>query len=85
MTRFLSENKEDLYPIIIKGLLKNSKSHWNAAVQGLTFNVLKMLMEMDPHLFEKFSRECQEDEEKKKITFDRNSKKWDTLEKRVAK
>jgi len=85
MTRFLSENKEELYPIIIKGLLKNSKSHWNAAVQGLTFNVLKMLMEMDPQLFEKFSRECQEDEETKKITFEKNSKKWDTLEKRVAK
>lgn len=28
--------------------------HWNKAVEGLTLNVLKLYMEMDPSLFDRF-------------------------------
>ena len=44
-----------LFPIVIGALYKNSKSHWNSAVHGLTFNVLKLLMEADPALFDECS------------------------------
>ena len=29
LMKMISENKETLFPILIKGLLKNSKHHWN--------------------------------------------------------
>ena len=29
ITKMISENKAELFPIVIKGLLKNSEHHWN--------------------------------------------------------
>merc|ERR1712007_155337 len=49
----INQNRQELFPMIIAALYKNSKQHWNSAVHGLTFNVLKLLMEADPQLFDK--------------------------------
>ncbi len=59
LIKLVSENKEAIFPIAIKSLLKNSKFHWNTTVQGLTYNVLKILMELDLSLFEKTSLDAQ--------------------------
>merc|ERR1719506_1911784 len=55
IVKLINQNRKDLFPIIISALYKNSKQHWNSAVHGLTFNVLKLLMEADPQLFDEFS------------------------------
>lgn len=47
LIKLVIENKESVFPVAIKGLLRNSKFHWNTTVQGLTYNVLKNLMELD--------------------------------------
>ena len=44
--KLINANRQELFPIIIGALYKNSKQHWNSAVHGLTFNVLKLLMEV---------------------------------------
>lgn len=45
IVKLINANRQELFPIIIGALYKNSKQHWNSAVHGLTFNVLKLLME----------------------------------------
>merc|ERR1712087_768844 len=59
----INQNRQELFPIIIGALYKNSKTHWNSAVHGLTFNVLKLLMEADANLFDECSAKHKEDEE----------------------
>merc|ERR1711924_296159 len=55
IVKLINQNRHTLYPIIIGALYTNSKQHWNSAVHGLTFNVLKLLMEADPQLFDECS------------------------------
>lgn len=50
---YFCENRDRILPIIYPALVNNVKHHWNGTVQTLTFNVIKMFMEMDGELFEK--------------------------------
>eukprot|EP00347_Sterkiella_histriomuscorum_P002615 403367458 len=51
----LHVHKDKYMGIIIEGLMKNANQHWNATVQGLTFYVLKILVEIDSELFDRCS------------------------------
>jgi len=85
VVQLINQNRVDLFPIIIGALYKNSKQHWNSAVHGLTFNVLKLLMEADPQLFDECSakhRAQEEDEEMKEQT---RQKQWEKLHQFNAK
>lgn len=48
-------------PIIFDALEKNIQGHWNQAIIGLSSNVRRMFLEMDPDLFE----ECQKQHEER--------------------
>jgi serine/threonine-protein phosphatase 2A regulatory subunit B' len=61
--RMITENKELIFEILMKGLLKSSKSHWNQTVQNMTMNVMKSLMEIDSDLFEKLSNKISKENE----------------------
>merc|ERR1712037_994771 len=63
IVKLINQNRHALFPIIIGALYKNSKQHWNSAVHGLTFNVLKLLMEADHQLFDDCSAKHRADEE----------------------
>eukprot|EP00928_Gymnodinium_smaydae_P038138 TRINITY_DN2635_c0_g1_i1.p1 TRINITY_DN2635_c0_g1~~TRINITY_DN2635_c0_g1_i1.p1 ORF type:complete len:472 (-),score=144.48 TRINITY_DN2635_c0_g1_i1:63-1478(-) len=79
IVKLINQNRSDLFPIIIGALYKNSKQHWNSAVHGLTFNVLKLLMEADPQLFDECSakhRQNEDDEERKSAE---RVRKWQAL------
>eukprot|EP00928_Gymnodinium_smaydae_P038139 TRINITY_DN2635_c0_g1_i2.p2 TRINITY_DN2635_c0_g1~~TRINITY_DN2635_c0_g1_i2.p2 ORF type:complete len:498 (-),score=146.08 TRINITY_DN2635_c0_g1_i2:111-1535(-) len=79
IVKLINQNRQELFPIIIGALYKNSKQHWNSAVHGLTFNVLKLLMEADPQLFDECSakhRANEDDEERKSLE---RVRKWQTL------
>jgi serine/threonine-protein phosphatase 2A regulatory subunit B' len=79
IVKLINQNRQALFPIVIGALYTNSKQHWNSAVHGLTFNVLKLLMEADPQLFDECSakhrQEAEEEEQRKEL----RSKKWATL------
>mmetsp|Transcript_51880 Transcript_51880/g.123461 ORF Transcript_51880/g.123461 Transcript_51880/m.123461 type:complete len:472 (-) Transcript_51880:246-1661(-) len=80
VVKLINENRKELFPIIIGALYKNSKQHWNSAVHGLTFNVLKLLMEADPMLFDECSAKHRADEEEEERRDQLRAKKWDALQ-----
>lgn len=50
--KLVNQSRQTLFPIVVGALYQNSKQHWNGTVHGLTYNVLKLLMEADPALFD---------------------------------
>merc|ERR1711953_445877 len=81
IVQLINANKTELFPIIIGALYKNSKQHWNSAVHGLTFNVLKLLMEADPQLFDECSAKHRHEEEGEELKEQARSQKWEQLRK----
>mmetsp|Transcript_18156 Transcript_18156/g.43666 ORF Transcript_18156/g.43666 Transcript_18156/m.43666 type:complete len:423 (-) Transcript_18156:63-1331(-) len=55
IVKLINMNRKVLFPLVVGALYINSKSHWNSTVHGLTYNVLKLLMEADPNLFDECS------------------------------
>merc|ERR1711920_68836 len=80
VVQLINRNRHELFPIIVAALYKNSMHHWNSAVHGLTFNVLKLLMEADPQLFDECSakhRATEQEEEQKEA---QRKQKWSVLQ-----
>lgn len=80
IVKLINQNRKDLFPMVIGALYKNSKQHWNSAVHGLTFNVLKLLMEADPQLFDDCSAKHRADMEEEDKTQELRVKQWAMLE-----
>merc|ERR1712038_565208 len=81
IVKLINQNRRELFPIILGALYKNSKQHWNSAVHGLTFNVLKLLMEADPQLFDECSTKHRQDEEGEELEEQARQQKWAALAK----
>jgi serine/threonine-protein phosphatase 2A regulatory subunit B' len=81
IVKLINQNRRELFPIILEALYKNSKEHWNSAVHGLTFNVLKLLMEADPQLFDECSAKHRRDEEGEELKEQERQRKWAALQK----
>merc|ERR1712083_146822 len=79
VVQLINQNRAELFPIVIGALYKNSKQHWNSAVHGLTFNVLKLLMEADPQLFDQCSAQHRTDEEEEDRREQTRQQKWKVL------
>merc|ERR1712151_1182655 len=80
IVKLINQNRRELFPIILGALYKNSKEHWNSAVHGLTFNVLKLLMEADPQLFDDCSAKHRQDEEEEESREKNRALKWKHLQ-----
>merc|ERR1712087_69732 len=80
IVKLINQNRHALFPIIIGALYKNSKEHWNSAVHGLTFNVLKLLMEADPQLFDECSAAHRQQAEEEEAQALARTRKWASLE-----
>merc|ERR1719158_2315936 len=79
IVKLINQNRQVLFPIVIGALYKNSKQHWNSAVHGLTFNVLKLLMEADPQLFDECSAKHRAEAETQEQNENRRQAKWALL------
>ncbi|CAE7444088.1 B'ETA [Symbiodinium sp. KB8] len=80
IVRLITSSRKVLFPVVIGALYMNSKQHWNSAVHGLTFNVLKLLMEADPQLFDECSanhKEAYDEEEQREAA---RQQKWARLQ-----
>ena len=51
----MTEHMATILPIVFPALNHNSKTHWNRTIHGMVYNALKILMDINPALFE----ECQ--------------------------
>lgn len=75
ISSFTSDNRDKVLPILYPALHKNSKNHWNSTVHSLTFNIIRMFMDMDATLFErvsgKFDEEYQDDDSKAAVRNER--------------
>merc|ERR1712039_957722 len=80
IVRLINQNRQTTFPIIIGALYKNSKQHWNSAVHGLTFNVLKLLMEADPALFDVCSAQHRAEEDTEAEREVERIKRWQALD-----
>ena len=58
--KLIVNHRGELFPKLVPALYANSKNHWNQTVHGLTYNVLKLMMEADPALFEACSGDTAE-------------------------
>ncbi|KAI3813108.1 hypothetical protein L1987_17824 [Smallanthus sonchifolius] len=80
----IKQNRKVILPIIFPALERNTKTHWNQAVQSLTLNVRKIFSEVDPQLFEECSRKFKEDESKKEESKSKREATWKRLEEVAA-
>mmetsp|Transcript_60498 Transcript_60498/g.109013 ORF Transcript_60498/g.109013 Transcript_60498/m.109013 type:complete len:464 (-) Transcript_60498:175-1566(-) len=80
IVKLINSNRKVLFPIIIGALYTNSKQHWNSAVHGLTFNVLKLLMEADPQLFDECSAKHKQEEEEEELRAVIRVQRWAALQ-----
>ncbi|KAJ8766997.1 hypothetical protein K2173_012506 [Erythroxylum novogranatense] len=76
---------EEVFPVVVEGMEKNLKWHWNKSVKQLTENIKTMLEEVDPNLYEKCLEEMKfknylagQEQAKRK-------QKWDRIESEAAK
>lgn len=80
----VSQCRQVIVPLVLPALERNSRNHWNQAVQNLTLNVKKMLMDMDEELVSICQRKF-EDEEGKQLTSQENRRiAWERLEKTAS-
>jgi serine/threonine-protein phosphatase 2A regulatory subunit B' len=54
--KLIVNHRTELFPKLVPALYANSKTHWNQTVHGLTYNVLKLMMEADPVMFDECSK-----------------------------
>lgn len=74
------QNRQVILPIVLPALERNSRSHWNQAVQSLTLNVRKIFSDADQALFDECSERFQEDEVKDRETQEKCESTWKRLE-----
>merc|ERR1719263_2121756 len=72
-------NASTVLPIIYGPLYKNSSGHWNAPVEGLAQNVLKMYMEYDLQLYDKCTAAHFREEEEAKKNLQALAVKWNAV------
>mmetsp|Transcript_33180 Transcript_33180/g.40127 ORF Transcript_33180/g.40127 Transcript_33180/m.40127 type:complete len:477 (-) Transcript_33180:401-1831(-) len=76
----VGQNRSLVLPVVFGSLEKNSRSHWNAAVHGLTCNVRKMFMEMDDTLFKECQAQFESEEKKEAAAKEERKQLWDKLD-----
>lgn len=74
------QNREVILPLIFPLLEKNTRGHWNQAVQSLTLNVRKIFSDADQALFDECLEKFKEDERKDKETQEKRELTWKRLE-----
>ncbi|URE30633.1 Protein phosphatase 2A regulatory B subunit (B56 family) [Musa troglodytarum] len=76
----IKQNNKVILPIIFPALERNTRSHWNQAVQSLTLNVRKIFSDHDPELVAECLKKFEEDEAKDKEYIMKREATWKRLE-----
>lgn len=80
----IKQNRKVILPIIFPALERNTRQHWNQAVQSLTLNVRKIFSDIDLDLFEECLLKFQEDETREKEMKVKREVTWKRLEEIAA-
>lgn len=76
----IMQNRKVILPIIFPALERNTRRHWNQAVQSLTLNVRKIFLDTDQALVSECLVRFEEDEAKEKENHERREAMWKQLE-----
>lgn len=76
----ITQNHKVIMPIVFPAMEKNTRGHWNQAVQSLTLNVRKVLAETDQVLFDECLAKFQEDEANETEVVAKREATWKLLE-----
>ncbi|XP_065876158.1 serine/threonine protein phosphatase 2A 59 kDa regulatory subunit B' gamma isoform-like [Euphorbia lathyris] len=76
----ITQNRKVILPIIFPSLERNTRAHWNQAVQSLTLNVRKIFSDADQELFDECLAKFQEDEIKERELQEKRELTWKRLE-----
>ena len=76
----IKQNSKVILPIIFPALERNTKGHWNQAVQSLSLNVRKIFMDHDPTLFEECRKKFEEEEAQEAGVTSKREARWKRLE-----
>ncbi|EER19501.1 protein phosphatase 2A regulatory subunit B, putative [Perkinsus marinus ATCC 50983] len=76
----INQDRQVIFPIIIGPLYRNSDSHWNTTVHGLSYNVIKLLMEADPPFFDECNSKVRIAEEEIRKSKGVTKAKWTLLQ-----
>ncbi|XP_077224151.1 serine/threonine protein phosphatase 2A 59 kDa regulatory subunit B' gamma isoform-like [Tasmannia lanceolata] len=80
----ITHNRKVILPIVFPALERNTRTHWNQAVQSLTLNVRRIFSDADSELFEECLLRFQEDEAKETEIQEKRESKWKRLEEVAA-
>jgi serine/threonine-protein phosphatase 2A regulatory subunit B' len=69
-----------ILPIIFPALERNTRGHWNQAVQSLTLNVKKIFSDADQEILDECLVKFEEDEVKQMETREKRDLTWKCLE-----
>ncbi|CAN8258519.1 unnamed protein product [Cochlearia groenlandica] len=76
----ITQNIKAIMPIVFPALERNTRGHWNQAVQSLTLNVRKVLLDIDQALFDECLAKFQVEEESKTEAIAKRERTWKWLE-----
>lgn len=75
----ISDNAQVVLPIMFPALYTNSKSHWNATIQGLIYNALKLFMDMNQKLFDECVHEYEVERQNRNTILKDRDERWQRL------
>uniref|UniRef100_A0A1I8BP83 Serine/threonine protein phosphatase 2A regulatory subunit n=1 Tax=Meloidogyne hapla TaxID=6305 RepID=A0A1I8BP83_MELHA len=76
----ISENVQQLLPIMFPALYRNSRNHWNKTIHGLIYNTLKLFMEEDQKLFDCCVQNYSKLKDSENTEWEEKQRKWQQLE-----
>jgi len=82
VAQFTNEHRVKILPILFPALNSNTQ-HWNATVNSLAFNIIRMFMEMDITLWDKVSKAADAEARKTAELKKKRTSKWDALKSRA--
>ncbi|KAF4677246.1 Serine/threonine-protein phosphatase 2A 56 kDa regulatory subunit delta isoform [Perkinsus chesapeaki] len=85
IAKLINQNRQVIFPIVIGPLYRNSDSHWNTTVHGLSYNVIKLLMEADPPFFDECNAKARKGTETAQKSNEIAKAKWAYLEKEYTR
>ncbi|CAK9180981.1 unnamed protein product [Ilex paraguariensis] len=83
--KMASAAMEEVFPVLVEGMEKNLKWHWNPSVRQLTENVKLMLEEMEPTLYSKCLQKLERHESTTREEEMRRKEKWERIETAAVK
>lgn len=76
----IKQNHKVILPIVLPALERNTRGHWNQAVQSLTLNIRRIFSDNDPAFFDECMHKLAEDEAKEREAKSKREAIWKRLE-----